>query len=395
MRLFDPSKASGLMDEQGIDLVLANSPANVGYLADYAPYIDNGHPFLLDGTEDRWTGSMVGVPRDEGKEAFFVGISFEEPMADYLGIWIRDRRYWGTRYVYQGREERHAYHEELVDTAVEAIRDRGLADGTIAVETAFLPVDKYLRLRELLPGATFVDAAPLLWKLRLIKSPDEIRRIRKVAGATDAAVDAAYDTCYAGMPELEFQRIIKQAMPQEGVDYAWSSVAFGPKGALLVMATENRLKPGEVARTDACGRFQGYFSDISRVRALGEPSDEAKRAHEAIYTANRKLVEAARPGVPCRELYRMLAAHLAKAGYECLSQQAGHGLGRDVHEPPMLTARNEMLLEPGMVLALEPTMRVVGVGSINVEDMVLITEEGNEPLTTSVRELVPCGVVPA
>jgi Xaa-Pro dipeptidase len=395
MRLFDSTRASALMDEQGIDLVLANSPANVGYLADYAPYINNGHPFLLDGTEDRWTGNMVGVPREEEKEAFFVGISFEETLADYLDFWIRDRRYWGTRFVYQGRAEQHAYHEDLVDTVVEAIRDRGLADGTIAVEMGFLPVDRYLRLREFLPGATFVDAAPLLWRLRLIKSPDEIRRIRKVARATDAAVDAAYDACYAGMPELEFQRIIKQAMSQEGIDYAWSSVAFGPKGTLLVMATENRLKPGEVARTDACGRFQGYFSDISRVRTLGEPSDEAKRAHEAIYTANRKLVEAAQPGVRCCDLFWMLAEHLEQAGYECLSQQAGHGFGRDVHEPPMLTARNGMLLQPNMVLVLEPTMRVVGVGSINVEDMILITEEGNEPLTSSVRELVPCGVVTA
>ncbi len=395
MRLFDSAKASSLMDEQGIDLVLANSPANVGYLADYALYIDNGHPFMLDGADNRWTGSMVGLPRQEDKDAFFVGISFEETMADYLDMWIRDRRYWGTRFVYQGHTEQHAYHEDLVATVAEAIRERGLADGTIAVETAFLPVDQYLQLRELLPGATFVDAAPLLWELRLIKSPDEIRRIRKVAQATDVAVDAAYKSCYMGMTELEFQRIIKQTMAQEGVDYAWSAVAFGPKGALLVMATEERLKPGDIARTDACARYQGYFSDISRVRAFGETSDEAKRAHEAIYTANRKLVEAAQPGVRCSDLYRMLAEHLEKDGYECLSHQAGHGLGRDVHEPPMLTPRNDMLLEPNMVIVLEPTMRLVGVGSINVEDMILITGEGNEPLTTSVRELVACGVVPA
>ncbi len=387
MRLFDFTRASRLMDEQGIDLLLANSPANVGYLADYAPYINDGHPFLLDGTEDQWTGSMVGVPK-EGKDAFFVGISFEETIADYLDMWIRDRRYWGTRFVYQGRGEQHAHHEDLVETVVEAIRDRSLSNGTIAVEMAFLPVGRYLQLHSLLPGATFVDAAPLLWKLRLFKSPDEIRRIRKVAQATDAAVDAAFDACRAEMTEQEFQLIIKQIMARQGVDYAWSSVAFGPKGALLVMATENRIKPGEIARTDACGRYMGYFSDISRVRALGEPSDEAKRAHEAILEANRKLAEAAKPGVPCRELYRMMSEHLRNKGYECLSQQAGHGLGRDVHEPPMLTPRDEMPLEPNMVIVIEPTMRLVGVGSINVEDMILITEEGNEPLTTSRRELL-------
>ncbi|HOG48784.1 MAG TPA: Xaa-Pro peptidase family protein, partial [Anaerolineae bacterium] len=232
----------------------------------------------------------------------------------------------------------------------------------------------------------------LLWRLRIIKSPEEIRRIRKAAQATDAAVDAAYAACYEGMPELEFQRILKQTMVQEGTDYGWSSVAFGPKGALLVLATEERLKPGEIVRTDACARYQGYISDISRVRVFGQPSDEARRAHDAIYTANRMLAEAARPGVRCCDLYQIVMAHLKKRGYESLSPQTGHGLGRDAHEPPMLAGWNEMILEPNMIVVFEPTMRVVGVGSVNVEDMVLITESGNEALTTSVRELVCCGV---
>ena len=98
----------------------------------------------------------------------------------------------------------------------------------------------------------------------------------------------------------------------------------------------------------------------------------------------------------CRALKKTeVMKHLKKAGYESLSPQTGHGLGRDVHEPPMLAAWNEMVLEPNMVVVFEPTIRLVGLGSVNVEDMVLITEDGNEPLTTSVRELVRCGPTPA
>jgi Xaa-Pro aminopeptidase len=194
------------------------------------------------------------------------------------------------------------------------------------------------------------------------------------------------------MTELEFQRILKQTMVQEGTDYAWSSVAFGPKGATLVLATDERLKPGEIARVDACARYQGYISDISRVRVFGAASDEAKWAHEAIYRANRMLAESARPGVRCCDLYEMVMRHLEEADYKSLSPQAGHGLGRDSAEPPKLAACNKTTLEPNMVVVFEPTMRLAGVGSINVEDMVLITEDGNEPLTTSVRDLVRCGV---
>ena len=155
-----------------------------------------------------------------------------------------------------------------------------------------------------------------------------------------------------GLTELEFQRILKQTMVQEGTDYAWSSVAFGPKGATLVLATDERLKLGEIVRVDACARYQAYMSDISRVRVFGEPSDEARRAHEAIYRANRMLAESARPGVRCCDLYQMVMKHLRKAGYESLSPQAGHGLGRDSSEPPKLTAWNETVLEPNMVVVL-------------------------------------------
>jgi Xaa-Pro aminopeptidase len=391
MRLFDYARASTLMDELGIDLVLVSSPENTGYLADYNLYINDGHPFVLDGTE-LWTGRMVGLPKAKDKAPFIAAISFEETLMDHFDVWIRDRRYFGPQMFYQGHSEKRVYSESFVECVVEAIRERGLAESTIAVDMAFMAASYYVQLRQLLPRATFVDAEPLLWKLRVIKSPEEIRRIRKAAQATDTAVDVAYAACHEGMTELEFQRILKQTMVQEGTDYAWSSVAFGPKGALLVLATEERLRPGEVVRVDACARYQGYISDISRVRVFGEPSDEARRAHEAIYTANRMLAESARPGVRCCDLYHMVMDHLEKAGYESLSPQAGHGLGRDAHEPPMLAAWNEMVLEPNMVVVFEPTMRVVGVGSINVEDMVVITEDGNEPLTTSVRELVPCGV---
>ena len=389
MRLFDYEQASALMDESTIDLVLANSPENVGYLADYDLH-HRGHPFMLDGT-DRWTGRMVGLPKDEDKQPFIASYSYEETLLDHFGVWIQDRRYFGPQMVYQGREDRHAYHEDDVECAVEAIQERGLAESNVAIEMSFLPVDRYLRLREMLPRATFVDAEPLLWKLRVIKSSEEIRRIRKAAQATDTAVDAAYAACYAGMTELQFQQVLKQTMVEEGADYDSSLVGFGAKGALLVLATEERLKPGDIVRTDASARYQGYVSDISRVRVFGEPSEAAKRAHEAIYTANRILAESARPGVRSCDLYHMAMRCLKKAGYESYSPQAGHGLGRDVHEPPMLAPWNQMVLEPNMVVLLEPTMRLEGVGSINVEDMVLITKDGNEPLTTSVRELAPCG----
>ena len=81
------------------------------------------------------------------------------------------------------------------------------------------------------------------------------------------------------------------------------------------------------------------------------------------------------------DLHRLACDTLEKRGFRLLAPYAGHGIGRDVHEPPFLGADDDTLLAPGMVLDLEPTMRVTGVGSVNIEDMVLVTKDGAKLLS--------------
>ena len=97
------------------------------------------------------------------------------------------------------------------------------------------------------------------------------------------------------------------------------------------------------------------------------------------------------PGVRCGDLHRLTCETLDQRGYRLLAPYAGHGIGRDVHEPPFLGAEDDTRLAPGMVLDFEPTMRVAGVGSVNIEDMVLITDSGCEPLTNFPRDLLVYG----
>ncbi len=121
------------------------------------------------------------------------------------------------------------------------------------------------------------------------------------------------------------------------------------------------------------------------------PSADARRAHAAILAANEALRRETGPGVRCADLGRLARELLAARGYPLLAPYAGHGIGRDVGEPPFLADWDTTALAPGMVLALEPTMRVAGVGSVNIEDMVLVTTDGGEPLTTFPRELLVFG----
>ncbi|HEV8638250.1 MAG TPA: Xaa-Pro peptidase family protein [Chloroflexota bacterium] len=389
---FDRARASALMDDRGVAALLVCSRANVGYLADYTYHTAQGLPFLLeDGRE--WSLSFVGLPRDPALSAFITPVTGEEGVIAHADPWIADRRAWGPPWAYAGRDSASA--DAPTDVAVcvaEALRDRGLGEGRIGLELAALPAARYLRLRELLPRAELVDAAPILWALRAVKTDEEVVRLRAVARATDAAVAAGYAALGAGCSERDLERAMASALVGQGVAYGWCSVAFGPKGATLVEPTDRRAAAGEIVRVDLVGMHRGYYSDISRVAAYArQPDAAARRAHAAILETNAALRGAVGPGVRCRDLWRLARDTLSRSNYPLLAPGAGHGVGRDVHEPPFLAPWDETELRPGMVLALEPTMRVVGVGSVNVEDMVLVTDDGCEPLTAFPRELLVFG----
>src|SRR3954447_17792665 len=190
---FDYARASALMEDQHIEACLVCSRANVGYLADYTYYTAQALPFLLeDGRE--WSMSFVGLPRDPALGAFITPVTGEEGIIRHADPWIEDRRLWGPRWAYVGEATASSVApNDVAEAVATALRDRGLGDGKIALELAAVPAARYLRLRELLPRAEFVDAAPIMWALRLIKSPVEIERLRHVAEVTDAAVSQAYE----------------------------------------------------------------------------------------------------------------------------------------------------------------------------------------------------------
>lgn len=385
---FDYAHMSTLMAQRGVDVVLVCSRANVGYLADYTYYTAQGLPFLMeDGRE--WSLTFVAIPRDPSMGPFITPVTGEEGVIAHADPWIADRIPWGPPWSYAGRESVSPdAPDDVADCVAAALRDRGLDHGRIALELAAVPAARYLRLRQILPRAEFVDAVPILWALRRVKTEMEILRLRRVAAATDAAAAAGFGALHAGCSEIELERVMAGTLVAQGVTYGWSSVAYGPKGATLVQPTDHLPDPGDIVRIDLVGLFAGYYSDISRVNAFScQPSADARRAHAAVLAANEALRRETGPGVRCADLCRLTRDLLAAQGYPLLAPYAGHGIGRDVHEPPFLADWDETVLEPGMVIVLEPTIRVVDVGSVNIEDMVLVTANGCEPLTSYPREL--------
>lgn len=170
--------------------------------------------------------------------------------------------------------------------------------------------------------------------------------------------------------------------------------ASGPRAALPHgVAGERRLRAGEPILVDMGCRLDGYCSDITRIlwigEALAEPWD---RIHEAVVAAQRAAIEAICPGVAARRVDAVAreAIEQARLGDACYGHGLGHGIGLEVHEDPSLSRRSDDVLEPGMVVTVEPAIYLPGRGGVRVEDIVVVTEDGCDRLTGLPPEPILC-----
>ena len=388
MRLFDYEKLSAEMHARDIDVILAGTKPNVEYLTDveWMRWFDKENFLTEDG--ENYAASFVGLPRDQKVGPFYVAPSTQTGYPENYGMWMVDIRYCGPVFFVDGADGQMESADNPVARVAQVLREKGLDKGRIGVEWRHIEMHFVENLREFLPMATLVDAEPILWELRIIKSEEEINRIRKASKITSEVVNSIYaEFAYEGMTEWDLERYLGVAFAERASRHLWTDVGFGPKGARFAGPTDEKLKRGDILRIDASGWWDGYVSDQSRSLAWdGELTDKAKQAHAAILRMNRELREAVRPGVLPSDLYKLTMQIFDDEGYESLTPQAGHSLGRIAHEPPFLVEGYDRPLEPGMIVVVEPTMRVECVGSINIEDTTVVTEDGCEVLTETPRE---------
>ena len=274
-----------------------------------------------------------------------------------------------------------------LEAAAEALRERGLHRGTIGIEFGFLGVGVFEYLRSLLPEVTFVDGISLLEEMRMVKTEEEVQRMRIAARATEEATEAAFAAVEEGFDGFMMERIIGASHYEAGVRHEWIHTCIGPDRAQITCPNDTPLRRGEVLRFDVGASYRHYQSDLSRVGVLGEPSAELLRVHGAMRRALEAVVEAARPGVTCEYLFDIGNPIVEREGLDNFCSMVGHGVGRNVHEKPILQRPDPTILEPGMTFAIELATIVVGLGCIALEDEIVITPEGNEQLSTKGREL--------
>lgn len=168
-------------------------------------------------------------------------------------------------------------------------------------------------------------------------------------------------------------------------------VGSGERSAILnAPPTGRRLRRGELVRIDIIGTGDCYHSDVARTLSVGEPDAEQERIFRVLYDVHRRLCEAVAPGAVTSDLYRIYTEEMAAAGLPPY-HFVGHGLGVTLHEEPFVDAVHSVRLEPGMVLCIEPLTALDGRFGVQVEDELLVTEDGCELITEAGDDLLRMG----
>jgi Xaa-Pro dipeptidase len=297
--------------------------------------------------------------------------------------------------------------------------------GLLGLEMDVIPAKLYLYLRDdVFSGVEIADVAHAIREVRMLKSPLEIEWMRQAAGQLNCVIKEVPDLLRPGMTELELSIELEYRLRRAGHQgfmrmRAWNQELFfghilsGPSGAessyfkgatggkgitpaFSQGASNKVISVGEPVSIDLGGCVNGYMIDQTRMFALGFLPGALKKAYEAVLEIHYGLREKIRVGETCGRIYEWACNRAASLGYaenfmgygEAKMPFIGHGIGLEVDELPVFSARNPMLLEAGMTFAIEPKLIFPGVGHIGVEDTYVLMPEGAEVLTTSPDEMM-------
>jgi Xaa-Pro aminopeptidase len=292
------------------------------------------------------------------------------------------------------------YREDLVAVA-DVRRDHNLVAGLARLLHEFGLAEAMLGLggEDILPYAFFRELsaqcpqlrvepadAPLN-RLRRRKSPAEQALLRRSASVAAAGLQAAIEAARPGRSEREVCAAGTAAALEAGADFVrYLRVHTGPwsaRGSRWPPATDRTIEPGDTVFLDIIGAVDGYQFDVLRTTVAGTPSDEQRRLFEAVHQTVETLVREVRPGMTAGKVAHRCAELLREAAYgQHASPFAGHGIGLETVEEPYLVPEDQTVLEPDMVLCIEPKVAVSDWAGCSIEQEVVLHDREAELLTT-------------
>jgi Xaa-Pro aminopeptidase len=264
---------------------------------------------------------------------------------------------------------------------------------TMGVEAEHLTLAEKKRLAEVLPsGLRLKETTSIVERDRMVKDSDELDRIRAAVALGATLFDRVLEVLRPGVKETDVAGEMEFAARRGGAEEMSfpTIVASGARSALPHgRASGQAIAPGGFVVCDFGVILSGYCSDQTRTVWVGPVSDEARRAYEAVKEARQAATDAVKPGVAVGEVDAAARKVLRKAGLgRYFTHSTGHGVGLEIHEAPRVAKGQTEVLEPGMVITIEPGVYFPGKWGVRIEDMVAVTAGGCEVLTPTSKEFL-------
>lgn len=270
--------------------------------------------------------------------------------------------------------------------------------GNIGIEsgresTIRMPFKDFVTLREKVHNFSFVDGSESLWSLRMIKSNEEINRLKFICKITSDAYEELYNNINIGESERSICNKFKIDLIRRGADHTFfMACASGKNGyeQIIFDPTDSVLDKEKVLFIDTGSTYDGYFCDFDRNYAFGKANDKIHKAYKATWDAITKGIEVAKPGNKCSEIFEVMNKILENAGSSGNGVgRMGHGFGLQLTEPPSNMKNDDTELKPGMAITIEPVYEFESGKMLVQEEDIIITEDGNDIITTRSPTEIP------
>jgi Xaa-Pro aminopeptidase len=301
------------------------------------------------------------------------------------------------RYLEQAAEEVDPSFDRLLAPSTELLESVGEAlpsdEMRVGFEGDHLSVDQHASLRAQLPARVeLVSTAALVESLREVKDAEEIAAIKAATALADASFERLLREGLVGRTEREVAIALEHDMMERGARRPGfdTIVAAGGRGARPHATPRDiEIRTGELVVIDWGAQLDGYHSDCTRTVAAGDPGQHARDAYELVLEAQLAGVEAVRAGRSGREVDAVAREVIEAGGYgDRFGHGLGHGVGLDIHEGPQLSQRSESQLQPGNVVTVEPGIYVPGEFGVRIEDLVVVTEDQCDIITSIPKRLI-------
>ena len=367
---FDADRLDRLLDEAGIDVLCASSKHNVQYLL-------GGHrAFFFESMDAMGLSRYLPVlvyPKGQRQKAGYFGHRMEGYQKEIAPFWVGEA------------QTNSSGTLDVIAKAIDYMRRSGMKTGRIGVELSFLPADAANALRKAFPASELVDAVFVLERLRAVKSPAELKKLRIASEGVIDSMLAVIANHGPGASKHELTEALRREETSRGLTFDYCLITAG--SSLNRAPSEQKWEAGEILSLDSGGNYQGYIGDLCRMAIQGEPDAELEDLLGEIESIQRAAMKPIKAGALGNVIYAAADPLVKKSKHHNHLHFLAHGMGLVSHEAPRLTASGPVPydaydasrpLETGMVVSVETTLQHPQRGFIKLEDTVVVAGNGFE-----------------